>query len=113
MDIIRDFRDVLTLINLLATGVLALLLWLRKPGVDAMRQVRAHAVQQAELHQEHQNRLTKLEAHVSHMPTDEELKELEGTVKAINERTRGLAEAVSTIRATLGRIENFLLSHKP
>ena len=115
MDSIRDVRDVLLLINTFCATValiIAVAVWLRRPGADAARQLGVFGEGQAAIHQDHKNRLTTLEERIRHMPTKEELTELEGTVKQIDERTEGLAEAIGTIRTTLNRIESFLLSHK-
>lgn len=112
MDFVRDFRDVLTLVNTLAVMVIALVVWLRKPGEEAAAAARRLEQKVDEANARHRERLTEIEARLEHMPTSDELSELEGNVKAIAERTEGLGEAIATIRATLGRIENYLLTSK-
>lgn len=94
------------------TAGLTLVVWLRKPGADASVAVAALEADQRVRHHALNDRVTTLEERVRHMPTSDELSDLEGTVKAINERTEGLAEAVTTIRASLARIESFLLHSK-
>jgi hypothetical protein len=91
---------------------LTAVLWLRKPGeaaavaVDALRDdVDGKLKKQAE-------QITEIRAHMEHMPTNEELKELEGTVREINERTTGLARNMDTVRASLTRIEDWLLRER-
>lgn len=113
MDWIRDVKDVLTLVNTVATMVIVLVLWLRKPGDDARGETAALARKVDEANADHRNRLTAIEASLKHMPTSEELSELEGNVKAITERTEGLIEAIATIRASLARIETYLLTSRP
>lgn len=112
MDGIRDFNAWLNVVLVLWSTALTVIIWLRKPGADAGAAVRALEQDQRLKHGEISGRLFTLEERVKHMPTSDELSELEGAVKAINERTAGLAEAIGTVRTTLGRIETFLLQHK-
>lgn len=112
MDILRQINDWLTLVLVLWSAGLTAALWLRKPGVEASNAVTALKDDQRVRHDLLNTRLTTLEERIRHMPTSDELSELEGTVKAIDERTEGLAEAIATIRTQLSRIENFLLQHK-
>ncbi len=100
------------LIQGLVTAALAVSVWLRKPGEDAGRAV-------AELRDDvdaqlkgHAERLTEIEAHMEHMPTDEELVKLEGAIKQLDERTRGMAERVAHMAAALQRIETYLLNNR-
>jgi hypothetical protein len=96
----------------LVMAVISLVVWLRKPGEDAKGAVTALRestdTQLAGL----AKRLTAVETHLDHMPTSEELAKLEGTVKQIDERTEGLAEAIGQLRIQLNRIEEFLLRTK-
>jgi hypothetical protein len=99
----------LDLVQWVFTVALGLFVWLRKPGEDAGAAVATlRADHDQRLHQ-HAARLTEIEAHMEHMPTSEELKELEGTVREIGQRTAGIADSMTTMRATLARIETYLL----
>ena len=109
MDGINDLNAWLNAALVLWNAGLTLTLWLRKPGADAGAAVRALEADQRVKHGELNNRVITLEERVRHMPTSDELSELEGTVRAINERTEGLAEAIGTVRTTLNGIETFLL----
>lgn len=106
---IRQINEWLTLVLVLWSAALTAAIWLRKPGVDAAAAIAAakeeHRVRQELLI----NRLVTLEERITHMPTRDELRDLEGGVGAIDERTKGLAEAIGTIRTSVGRIETFLL----
>lgn len=101
MDPLKNPQLWLAVLALLWNCALTAALWLRKPGVDAGKAV-----------DELRGRLTTIEAHMQHMPTNEELATLEGMVKQLNERTEGLSEAISTVRTQLNRIENYLLTPK-
>lgn len=87
-------------------------IWLRKPGQDASAAVEA-------LREEHGGelssvnlRLAQIQTEMKHMPTSEELAQLEGTVGKINERTEGMADNMQTMRGQLNRIETYLLNQK-
>lgn len=101
-----------SLINGICTVVLGITVWLRKPGEDAGHAVQALREWVAEELAENANRLATIEERVKHMPTSEELAELEGTVRAIDERTRGMVEMTQTVRTQLNRIEDFLMKMK-
>lgn len=96
-----DLKDVMQLLLSLVALATAAAAWLRKPGEDAQSQVN-----------ELDGRLITLEERVKHMPSSDELTELEGTVKAIDERTKGFAQAIDTIRISQQRVENYLLNAK-
>ena len=101
----------LVILGLWSAG-LSIVVWLRKPGEDA-----SHAVKElrdelsSELGQA-KDRLTAIETEIQHMPTSEELAQLEGTVKQINERTAAQSEQMKALAAAVSRIETFLLNNK-
>lgn len=109
---IRQVNDWLTLVLVLWSTGLTIAVWLRKPGVEAAAALAALKEEARARADALAHRVTTLEERVQHMPTSDELADLEGTVKAIDERTAGLAEAIGTIRTQLSRIETFLLQHK-
>lgn len=84
-----------------AQTVALVVIWLRKPGQDA-----AVAVDHMK------GRVDVLEERIKHMPTTDELTELEGTVKAIKATLEGMATSHESVRTTLIRVENYLLNHK-
>lgn len=76
-------------------------LWLRKPGENAREAV-------AQL----RGRVDVIEERVKHMPTSEELRELEGQLSGIRERLSGLDDTAKNTRAAVQRIEDFLRQAK-
>lgn len=80
-------------------GLLAL--WLRKPGDDAKSRIEVLDAQVKVI----QERLT-------HMPSQEELTELEGSVRELVAELGGMRDAFQTLRESVRRIEDFLLSKK-
>lgn len=84
----------------IAQTIAVVWLWLRKPGQEAG--VKVDAVE---------GRVDVLEERIRHMPTTNELTELEGTVNAIKATLDGMQQSQDVQRATLARIESYLLSH--
>lgn len=107
-----DLRDYVLMFNTVWLVLISVLTWLRKPGEAAVAALDALNTKVDNANNEHRNRLMKIETDLKHMPNSDELTELEGNVKAINERTEGLIEAISTVRSTLARIETYLLTSK-
>lgn len=92
----------------LANTVGVVALWLRKPGEAAGEQVQAlrNAVNEALALLK--GRVDVIEERVRHMPTSEELRELEGQLSGIRERLSGLDDTAKNTRAAVQRIEDFL-----
>lgn len=110
MDLLNDIRGPLDVLQTLGIIGLGFVTWLRKPGEDAGEAVGELKAEQARFNQVVHDKVTTMEERIKHMPTSNELSELEGTVKAINERTLGLAEAIVSVRASQARVESFLLN---
>lgn len=91
---------------------LTAVLWLRKPGEDAAIAVDALRADVDDKLKSQSEQITEIRAHMQHMPTNDELMQLEGTVRQINERTTGMADGMSTVRASLNRIEDYLLRER-
>lgn len=107
-----DPRFWVDLVQGLVTAALAVSVWLRKPGEDAGRAVAELRDDVDEQLKRHADRLTEIEAHMEHMPTDQELVKLEGVIKQLDERTKGLANQMSTMAGQLQRIETYLLNNR-
>lgn len=116
-----DTYLILPLLSLLLNLGLSVLMWVRRPGEEAGRaldafkdqvaqQVRDHKAAADQAHQLLSGRLTELETHMEHMPTTDELRKLEVAVMQIAERTSGLSEGMAGMRASLSRIETWLLN---
>lgn len=109
---IEIFRPWIELSIVLWNCGLTAVLWMRKPGVDAAREVQKLRMD-FDLNLKLQaDQIIEMRAHMQHMPKTEELIKLEGTLRQLNERANGLAENMTTVRASLHRIEDFLLRHK-
>lgn len=86
--------------------------WLRKPGMDAIQAVNALKEEFEDRISAHANQLTELRTDVKHMPTSEELRKVEGTVKELAARMNSALEGINAVRSATDRIQNFLLSQK-
>lgn len=106
-------------INLLWLVGLTLTTWLRKPGVEAAKAVQeVEADMNKELHLLAENtdrqlrdqlvQITQIQAHMSHMPSSIEVSDLRSAVKAIDERTQGIHEAMNSLSGSVNRINDFL-----
>lgn len=84
-----------------AQTLVIVLLWLRKPGEDAKTNMAALG-----------GRVDVFEERMKHMPTSDELTEVEGTVRAMHAKLEGMADAVKTTRNGVQRIEDFLRVHR-
>lgn len=89
-----------------ANAVAAVVLWLRRPGDDAMQTATVALGKIAAI----ETRQAVLEERLNHMPTSDELTELEGTVRELNSSLKGMREFQDSLRATLSRVEGYLLS---
>lgn len=84
--------------------------WLRKPGMDAIQAVNALKDEFEDRISAHAIQLTELRSDVKHMPTSEELRKVEGTVKELAARMNSALEGINAVRSATDRIQNFLLS---
>lgn len=79
--------------------------WLRKPGqaaIDGLASLRKHVDEQ---HQDIHTTVAVLRERMEHMPTDEELAQLAGAVRA-------MSDSQERISLQLSRIETYLLNNK-
>jgi ElaB/YqjD/DUF883 family membrane-anchored ribosome-binding protein len=93
-------------------AVALVVLWLRKPGESAGEEVQRLRSQTNESIALLKGRLDVIEERVRHMPTSEELRELEGQLSGIRERLAGLDDTAKNTRAAVQRIEDFLRHSK-
>lgn len=111
--IFDEFRPWIELTIVLWNCGLTAVVWLRKPGEDAARAVRELRGDVEDRLAGQETKIAEILTHMEHMPTSEEMAALEGTVRQINERTSGLADGMKTVRASLNRIEDYLLRARP
>jgi len=78
--------------------------WASKPGEDATRAAQAAS----EAAERIKGRVDVLEERIKHMPSSDELIQLEGTVKAIQATQTQMTESVNVVRNTVARIEDHL-----
>lgn len=113
-----NLRSWITVLLVLWNAGLSVALWLRKPGMDAGAAVDKL---RADLHNRHdalvarvalqETDIAGVKVHMQHMPSDDELATLRGSVMELSARTQGLVEAMNGVRATTQRIEAYLLNN--
>jgi hypothetical protein len=99
-----DFADPkfwLMAANFLLSGILALVVFARKPGEEAGKAINALA-----------DRVSRLEETLKHMPTNEELARLYGELRECNARVEHLVEGQRRNGNQFDRIEQFLMANK-
>jgi ElaB/YqjD/DUF883 family membrane-anchored ribosome-binding protein len=103
-----DIRDLVLFALTLGNLVANIALWLRKPGEDAGQAVQTLRSETRESISSLRGRADVMEERVKHMPTTDELTELEGQFSAIRERLVGLDDTTKNTRAAVQRIEDYL-----
>jgi phage shock protein A len=74
---------------------LAFVQWLRKPGEDAGKAIKAHAQAVDEQLNGLRGRLQHVEDRLQHMPTDDELATLRGDVQRVETQVEGLGQLLT------------------
>jgi hypothetical protein len=89
---------------------LSISVWLRKPGEDAGKAVSSLRADFSAHTAQANSRMATFDEALKHIPSREELAELEGTVKGIAVQVSGVAEGVKRQETQLNRISDFLLN---
>jgi uncharacterized coiled-coil DUF342 family protein len=127
-----DWKFWVWLGHMVVTAVIAVTVWLRKPGQDAASSVRRLRDNMNETVQKVRDELSRqtrelreimsneiadinsvqdrLEERVQHMPKREEVTEVRGDVKALVRQVEGLISTQNTQTMALSRIETYLLN---
>jgi len=87
--------------------------YLRKPGTDASAALDAAQQSWAAERAQLQRDLHDLRVRLEHTAASEELIELEGTVRELAERTRGMSESLGLLVKGIERVESFLMHQRP
>lgn len=95
----------------LVAGVLATLLWLRRPGQTAQTELRKLSSDIKSSHAALAQRVSMLEHQVAAAPTRVEIARLEGDVKLIQAQMEGQNEQLLAIQRSVTRVEDFLLAN--
>lgn len=96
----------------IAQTVAVVVLWLRKPGEDAKSELATLREGTKRAQGELASRVGIVEERLRHMPTTEQLRELEAELSGIKARLEGLDDVAKTTRNTVQRIEDFLRENR-
>lgn len=105
---IANYRLLLDIAQWLVTLGLAVSVWLRRPGNDALGAVALLKTDLDTRLQAQSVRLVSIETHLEHLPSIEDLGDLKSLIKQLTERSEGAAETMRNLRKQLDRIEDFL-----
>jgi len=94
------FSDPRLWLDILQTLVIAML-WVRKTETAAIKQV-----------DDIDHRVTVVEGRLQTMPSAADVAELKGSVRVTSTQIHGLEDSVRVTRATVARIEHYLLEAK-
>lgn len=101
-----DTKDIVQLLLTLIAMAMSVAAWLRKPGEDAKESLQKHVtVEHAALRE----KVGTMEERLKHMPTSDELKDLEGSVKQLQAQLEALLRTMDSLRRSQQRIEDFLM----
>lgn len=92
----------------IAQAVALVALWLRKPGQDAAEQLVHFKATVAEADGVLKGRLDVLEERVKHMPTGDEMQDVQVKLGALSAKVGSIEDTVLSMRAGINRIEDFL-----
>lgn len=84
-----------------AQTIVILLLWARKPGSETQQRIGAV-----------EGELKLIREQLKHVPLNDELTELEGSMKSLLERLEGMRDQIAGTRDSVRRIEDFLREHR-
>lgn len=102
-------KDLLQILFSLVTFAIALAAWLRKPGEDAKTALQSHISTE---HAGLREKVSTMEERIKHMPTSDELSELEGTVKAIRAQIEAISTSLAAVHSSQKLVETYLLNSK-
>lgn len=104
-----DTKDIVQLVLTLCAMAMSVAAWLRKPGEDAKESLQRHvSVEHAALRE----KVSTMEERLKHMPTSDELADLEGNVKRLSGQLEALLETMRSLQNSQRRIEDYLLNSK-
>lgn len=104
-----DTKDIVQLVLTLCAMAMSVAAWLRKPGEDAKESLQRHvSVEHANLRE----KVSTMEERLKHMPTSDELADLEGNVKRLSGQLEALLETMRSLQNSQRRIEDYLLNSK-
>jgi TolA-binding protein len=104
-----DTKDIVQLLLTLIAMAMSVAAWLRKPGEDAKESLQKHVtVEHAALRE----KVSTMEERLKHMPTSDELADLEGNVKRLSGQLDSMLETMRSLQSSQRRIEDYLLNSK-
>jgi 3-hydroxyacyl-CoA dehydrogenase len=94
--------------NMLGTLAVALYTYLATQDKDNSKHIKAVEETLAKAISEHTSRIDKMEAHLKFLPTQQQVSDLQGDIKAMKVMQEAAREDSRLMRTSLTRLENFL-----
>jgi predicted nucleic acid-binding Zn-ribbon protein len=99
-------------INILATGIMAFVMWMRKPGEDAGKSIDAFKSEVSTMMNAQSERISRIEETLKHIPTDDELQVLNGSLREANARIEAVSHGQQRLLNQMDLIQRFLMEKK-
>lgn len=96
-------------INMLGVVGAVIYTWIATSDKDNSQHIKAVEEAMTRKIVEHSSRLDRVETSLEHIPTQQELAELQGDMKSVKTAQDAIREDFRTVRQSLNRIEDFLL----
>lgn len=91
----------LTALNILVTGVMAFVMWMRKPGEDAGKSIGVLS-----------ERISRIEEQLKHIPSNDELQRLDGSLREANARIEAVSHGQQRLLNQMDLIQRYLMDNK-
>jgi predicted nucleic acid-binding Zn-ribbon protein len=99
-------------INILATGVMAFVMWMRKPGEDAGKSIDSLKGEVSSMMNAQSERISRIEEQLKHIPTNDELQRLDGSLREANARIESIGHGQQRLLNQMDLIQRFLMEKK-
>lgn len=90
----------------------AIYTWIATQDKDNSQHIKAVETALGNVLAEHASRLDKVETALLHLPTQNELSELQGDMKAVKEAQQGVRSELAGVKSSVDRMFEFLLNNK-
>lgn len=98
-------------INMVLTLGIGAVMWLRKPGEDSGAAVKKEREERSLQMAELATRVSRIEEKLMHMPTNEELARLDGSLRESNARTEAMQSQLAGVSNQLALIQRYLMDN--
>jgi Sec-independent protein translocase protein TatA len=102
----------LSAVNILLTLVMAFVMWMRKPGEDAGKSIESFKGEVSTMMNSQSERISRIEEQLKHIPTNDELQRLDGSLREANARIEAVGHNQQRLLNQMDLIQRFLMEKK-